>query len=384
MTGEPEAGERAASGTGPPPVTVEADGGRLTYPVYVERGGLARLPGMLREEISAHAYAVICDDRVGELYGGRVRRALEEEGLRASLHLFPRGEEHKTREEWSRLTDLLLEEGVARDGAVLAVGGGVTGDLAGFVAATYMRGIPVVQVPTSLVAMIDASVGGKTGVDVSAGKNLVGAFHPPRLVLADPDVAVTLPRVERAQGLAEAVKHGAILDRSYLDDLCARADRLLDAEPRALEAAVRRSVEIKADVVSRDERESGQRKILNFGHTVAHALEAESGYALRHGSAVSVGMVLESRIGERLGVTEPGTSERLAEALARFGLPVSPSERTDPDRIVERTRTDKKGRRGRPRYVLLAHPGSVAPGEDWAHEVPDEVVRSVLLEAGPG
>jgi len=384
MSGEGEGAEDRTGSVLETPVTVRIDGGRREYPVFVETGGLDRLPALLRERAPAHRYAVLSDTRVAKLYGRAVLDSLSREGLAAELHTFPEGEAHKTRAEWARLTDLVLEDGLGRDGAVVALGGGVTGDLAGFVAATYMRGIPLVQVPTSLVAMIDASVGGKTGVDVDAGKNLVGAFHPPRFVLADPGVVATLPRDERGRGLAEGVKHGAILDRLYLDALSADASRLLDGEADALLSAVRRSVEIKAGVVSRDEREAGVRRILNFGHTLGHALEAESAYHLPHGSAVATGMVLEARIGERLGVTDPGTSERLAEVIRRFELPVAPPEGADPDRVLERTGADKKRRGGRPRYVLLARLGEVAAGEGWTHPVPDEVVRSVLREAsGP-
>lgn len=384
MSGD-DPGSAGGAGAAPgSPVTVRIDRGGGDYPVYVEPGGLERLPALLRERAPAHRYAVISDARVAELYGESVLDSLIREGLSGTLHPFPEGEGHKTRDEWARLTDLLLEDGVGRDGTVVAVGGGVTGDLAGFVAATYMRGVPLVQVPTSLVAMIDASVGGKTGVDVEAGKNLVGAFHPPRFVLADPGVVGTLPRAERARGLAEAVKHGAILDSAYLEALAGDAPRLLDGEPGPVLRAVRRSVELKAGVVGRDERETGLRRILNFGHTLAHALEAESGYRLAHGSAVATGMVLEARLGERLGITEEGTSQRLTEVLRRFELPVAPPDGTDPERVLARTRADKKRREGRPRYVLLSRPGEVDSGEGWTHPVPDEVVGSVLREAaGP-
>ena len=361
-------------------VRVRAGGETADYPVRLGRGVRAEVAELLRELAPAHRYAVISDATVAELHGRELTDALVEAGLDARLFTFPAGEENKTREEWTRLTDALLDAGVGRDGGLVAVGGGVTGDLAGFVAATYMRGIPVIQVPTSLVAMIDASVGGKTGVDVAAGKNLVGAFHPPRLVLADPEVVSTLPRGERSQGLAEAVKHGAIRDREYLEALERDADALLDADPDALLEAVHRSVEIKADVVSRDEREGGLRKVLNFGHTVGHALEAAAGYGLPHGSAIAAGMVLEVRIGEMLEVTEPGTAAELTRILERFELPTSPPAGLDPDAVFGYTRADKKGRAGRPRYVLLRRPGEVARGEGWSHPVPDDLLRELLDE----
>lgn len=371
-----------------PTVSVRAGGGTADYDVLVERGLLRLLPELLRSRVGAHRYAILADETVAALYGGTLLRRMEEAGLGADMHTFPPGEGSKSRRGWSELTDALLRAGHGRDSAVVALGGGVTGDLAGFVAATFMRGIPVVQVPTSLVAMVDASVGGKTGLDVPAGKNLVGAFHPPLLVVVDPDVVESLPRAERAQGLAEAVKHGAIVDRAYLERLEVRAGSLLDGTSEVVEEEVRRSVEIKADVVSRDEREGGLRQILNFGHTLGHALEAEASYRLGHGSAVALGMLLEARLGERLGVTEKGTGDVLSRVLDSLELPRGPEGLPevfqgglDPERVLRWTREDKKGRRGRCRYVLLARPGAVArSGDGWTHDVPEEAVRNLLSE----
>lgn len=363
---------------------VEVRAAGRDYPVVVGRGLLASLPSLLEEHAPAHRYAVISDDRVAELYGAPVVEACRETGLSADLFAFPRGEASKNRTEWARLTDALLAAGVGRDGCVVAVGGGVTGDLAGFVAATYLRGVPVVQVPTSLVAMIDASVGGKTGVDVEAGKNLVGAFHPPRVVVADPRTIATLPRPERAQGLAEAVKHGAILDAAYMAELRDAAGPLLSGEAEAVERAVLRSVELKARVVSEDEREGGLRQILNFGHTLGHALEAASGYRMGHGSAVASGMLLEAELGERAGVTEPGTRDELGAALAPLGLGAPGELDASVDELEAYLLTDKKVRGGRPRYVLLERPGRVARDGGWSREVDDGLVRDVLTAAVAG
>jgi 3-dehydroquinate synthase len=321
---------------------------------------------------------MISDERVAKLYGRRSARRLREQGTDCELFTFPAGEPSKSRAEWSRLTDALLDAGFGRDGGVIALGGGVTGDLAGFVAASYMRGIPVVQVPTSLVAMIDASVGGKVGVNTPRGKNLVGAFHPPRAVIVDADTVTTLPREQRSQGLVEAVKHGAILDRSYLHALESRLSDLLDGAPEAAVHAVMRSVEIKSDVVSRDEREAGLRAILNFGHTIGHALEASARYRLPHGSAVGLGMILEARIGERMGITEAGSADALESLVERLELPTRIPSDVDPGPALEHLRQDKKRRKGRPRYVLLSRLGEVAAGENWTFAVPSEVVRAVL------
>jgi 3-dehydroquinate synthase len=349
-----------------------------SYPVLVGAGLLARIPEFLGEYAPAHRYAVISDDIVASLYGKGVADACTSAGLETSLFTFPHGEASKSREQWSALTDQLLAAGIRRDGVVVAVGGGVTGDLAGFVAATFLRGIPVVQVPTSTVAMIDASVGGKTAVDVEAGKNLVGAFHSPRVVVADPAAIRTLPPQERAQGLAEAVKHGAILDATYFANLCEAAGGLMAGDTDATLAAVLRSVELKARVVTEDEREGGVRQILNFGHTLGHAIEAASGYAVSHGTAVAAGMVLEARLGEQMGVTEVGTSVRLTEALGCFGLGALPDGCFDPGGILQYMGVDKKARQGRPRFVLLRSIGAVHDASGWSSEVPPDVIEHVV------
>jgi 3-dehydroquinate synthase len=360
-------------------IRVVAGAGSADYDVVIGEGLLARVGEFAAAAApKARAAAVISDSNVAPLYGPQVVAAMEGALGRASLHDFPAGEANKNRERWIALTDALLEEGLGRDTIVVALGGGVTGDLAGFVAATFLRGVPVVQVPTSLVAMIDASVGGKTGVDAPAGKNLVGAFHPPVVVLADPACLATLPRSERSQGLAEAVKHGAILDAEYMAELRERAEDLLSGEPYASRWAVRRSVELKAGVVSRDERESGLREILNFGHTLGHAIEAESRFEIPHGSAVAVGMVLEARIGEAMGVTASGTADRLAEALRAMELPTELPSGMDPDRVLGWTGADKKARGGEVRYVQIAAVGSVHRDRNWARPVAPDLVREVL------
>jgi len=356
----------------------------MDYPVVVGSGALSRLPELVSPRLRAHRWAVISDATVAALYGDAVLGSLEAAGQEARLFTFPPGERQKTRSTWAELTDALVEAGFGRDSAVVALGGGVTGDLAGFVAATFLRGVPVIQVPTSLVAMVDASVGGKTGVDVPAGKNLVGAFHPPRLVLADPETASTLPRRERAQGLVEALKHGAILDERYFDDIEASLPRLLEGEIEATERTVFRSVELKAAVVGEDEREAGYRQILNFGHTIGHALEAASSYELPHGSAVAMGMILEARLGERLGVTEAATSGRLRRATEALGLPAVLDRSTDPTLVSRFLGADKKRLEGRVRFVLLRRLGSVDAEGGWSRSIPQEEVRAVLEEAGAG
>ncbi|MBI4521947.1 MAG: 3-dehydroquinate synthase [Gemmatimonadetes bacterium] len=348
------------------------------YEIRVEPGALDDVPRLAQDRVPAHRYAVIADETVAELYGSEVCDRMGARGMNVALFTFPPGERSKTRDTWARIVDAMVEQEFGRDSAVVAVGGGVTGDLAGFVAAAYMRGVPLIQVPTSLVAMIDASIGGKTGVDIPGGKNLVGAFHPPNLVLIDPTVLLTLPRRERAEGLAEAVKHGAIRDRTYFESIEATVSPLLDADHVCISELVVRSVAIKAEVVTRDERENGVRKILNFGHTIAHALEAATDYRVSHGAAVSIGMVTEARIGEMLAITQEGTARRLADLLARLELPTELPAGVSPESILRHARVDKKRRAAHSRYVLLRRLGEVAEGENWSHDVPDNVVREVL------
>jgi len=361
-------------------VVVETSG--RPYPVVVGAGIVSALPEQLAVACPSSRIAMISDSEVAPLHAERIAESCRATGLDVTLFTFPAGEASKTRKTWSILTDELLDAGVGRDGCVVAVGGGVTTDLAGFVAATYLRGVPTVLVPTSYLAMVDASVGGKTGVDVRAGKNLVGAVHPPALVLADTELLRTLPEVERAQGLVEAVKHGAILDAEHLSWLGDRMGDLLETEPTTAAEAVLASVRIKSDVVSADEFEGGYRQILNFGHTLGHAIEAASDYSLGHGTAVALGMLGEAEIGERLGVTRSGTSDALLEALRPLLDMLRPlideAPPVDRARVLDYLVSDKKGRGGRARFVLLERIGAVASSDGWTHGVPQALVVESL------
>lgn len=363
------------------PVELKRDTATLTYDVWVAEGLIDDAGSLIAAACPAHRYAVITDTQVAELYGERMLGSLGEAGLEGTLLKFAAGEWNKNREAWSDLIDGMLRAGFGRDAAVIALGGGVVGDLGGFVAATFMRGVPLVQIPTTLLAMLDSSVGGKTGVDTAAGKNLVGAFHQPRLVLADPAVLRTLPAPQFTSGLAEALKHGVILSAEYFESIAGGLEELFERPPDRLTDLIARSVEIKADVVGRDEGESGYRKVLNFGHTVAHAQEAVSGYAWLHGEAVAAGMACEAAIGEALGVTREGVANRIREVLEAAGLPVELDDEIDATRFFKALEMDKKRAGGRVRYTLLAEIGRVAPSQegDWTHEVPEELVRSVLF-----
>jgi 3-dehydroquinate synthase len=350
-----------------------------SYDILIGRGMLARLPASLGAACPASRYAVISDSCVAPLYGEPVVAACRDAALEAQLFAFPAGEGSKTRATWAALSDQLLATHLGRDAAVIALGGGVVGDVAGFVAATYLRGIPYVQVPTTLLAMLDSSIGGKTAVDVPTGKNLVGAFHQPRLVVADLDVLGTLPPPQLAAGMAEAVKHGAIADPAYFDFLEREHGAVRAQEPAALERVVERSVEIKAALVVADARERGRRAILNFGHTVGHAIEATARFALLHGEAVAIGMAYEARLAEMLGIAERGTARRIARLLERYRLPLELPASATVDGLVAAMQLDKKARAGTVRFALPQAVGRMhADGDSWTVAAPEATVRAVL------
>lgn len=352
----------------------------LKYPIEVKAGSLTSLGDFVRRVAPAHRYAVITDSNVGPLYGSAAGDSLCIDP--ADVLVIPAGENSKTRGSWGWVTDQLIERGFGRDSALVALGGGVIVDLAGFVAATYMRGIPIVHVPTTLLAMIDASIGGKTGVDTQAGKNLVGAFHPPAGVLADPQLLDTLPLRELRTGFAEALKHGAIADRGYFDSVVSAIPRVLYGRGQSgdsLAGVIVGSIEIKSGIVARDEHEGGVRKILNFGHTVGHAIEMLSGYSLAHGEAVAIGMTLESRIAERARIAAEGTAKEIRSALTAAGLPVERPANLDADRILEVMQADKKVRAGSVQYALPRAIGEMAGADSgWTVSVAESIVREVL------
>ena len=348
--------------------------------IRVGRGLFENAGSIAREVAPAHRYALITDSNVGPLYAEKVRTQLEKGS--SEVLTIPAGESNKTRESWARLTDQMLAKKFGRDSVVIALGGGVVGDLAGFVAATFMRGIPVIQIPTTLVAMVDASIGGKTAVDTPAGKNLVGAFHPPAVVLVDPQLLTTLPLREMRAGFAEIVKHGVIADDVYLREVASGASEMLSAGGSASDrmlSLIVRSVEIKADIVSRDEREEGLRKNLNFGHTIGHAVELVSGYSLLHGEAVAIGMALEGRLAEQIGVAKAGTAATIVNALQSAGLPTDLPTGFEPEEVIEAMKSDKKGVSGKTRFALPLRVGAMAGAETgWSVQVGDDQLREVL------
>jgi 3-dehydroquinate synthase len=353
------------------------------YEIRIDPGGLARLGDLCATAAPAHRYAVIADSHVAELYGQRALAALADSGLDADLFTFPAGEWNKSATEWTRLCGELMIEGFGRDGVIVALGGGVTGDLAGFVASTYMRGVPVVQVPTTLLSMVDSSVGGKTGIDAGQVKNATGTFHHPAAVLVDPELLGTLAKYQRISGIAEAVKAAAIRDADFFAWIEERAPALRKGDVEATTRLIERSVRIKAEVVAEDPEEMGLRAILNFGHTFGHALESLSGFSILHGEAVAAGMRMEARLGEAMGITRGGAGDRLDEVLAGCGLPEVLEPPLDLDELLDRARPDKKSRGGVLRWILLERVGSVAPAPDGdvTHPIPPSACREPLEAA---
>lgn len=293
-------------------VTVNAS---RAYPVHIGGGLLEKAGELIAGVTRSRTCAVITDSTVEPLYAPRVCRSLQDAGFRVCLYAFPAGEQNKNLATYGGMLEFLAENRLTRSDFVAALGGGVVGDMAGFAAATYQRGIDFVQIPTTFLAASDSSVGGKTAIDLAAGKNLAGAFHQPAMVICDTDTFRSLPTETFADGMAETVKHGLIADRDFYRFL------MTEDVHSHIDGIVRRNVEIKAAVVNADEFEHGTRKLLNFGHTLGHAIEKCSGYAVSHGYAVAAGMVLVARAGEKMGVSPAGTLDAALSACRRFGLP---------------------------------------------------------------
>ncbi len=348
--------------------------GARAYPIRIGPG-LLREPDAWRGALAGRHALLVTNPVVGALYAAPVLEALA--GRDARVLEVPDGEAYKTLEQAGRVFSALAAMRASRDATVVALGGGVIGDLAGFAAACWMRGVAFVQVPTTLLAMVDSAVGGKTAVDLPEGKNLVGAFHQPRAVIADTDTLATLPARELRAGLTEVVKYGAIGDAAFLDWLDGNVAPLLAREPAALARAIETSCRHKAGIVGRDEFETGERALLNFGHTFAHALETASGYAdLRHGEAVAIGMVLAARLSARLGMAPMSDADRLAALLRRLGLPVALPAGAESQRLLSLMRLDKKAQSGRLRLILWRGVGRA----EVVGDVPGSEILAVLAE----
>jgi len=335
--------------------TLNVDLGARSYPIHIGSGLLAD-GDLYRSHLRSSQVMIVTNETVAPLYLEPVRQALD--GLQVREVILPDGEVYKTLEVWNRIFDVLLAERFARDCTLIALGGGVIGDMTGFAAACYQRGVDFIQVPTTLLAQVDSSVGGKTGLNHPAGKNMIGAFHQPRAVIADTDTLVTLPQRELSAGMAEVLKYGFIRDAAFLDWLECHMTELMSRDPEALAHAIWRSCEVKAQIVAEDEFESGSRALLNLGHTFGHAIEAGVGYGeWLHGEAVGAGICLAAVLSARLGWLTEAELERTRRLIAGAGLPTGRPAALSPERMLELMAVDKKVLAGQLRLVLLRQLG---------------------------
>jgi 3-dehydroquinate synthase len=356
-------------------VIVDVSLGAKSYAVVVERGVLTSVGPRLRALGLGSRVALVTSASILRLYGKPVTESLEEAGFNVTVVDVPEGESAKVLAVAEQCWNALLAARLDRSSTVVALGGGAVGDLAGFVAATYMRGLNFVQIPTTVLAQVDASIGGKTAIDHPTAKNLIGAFYQPRLVLIDPSTAATLPERDFRSGLAEIVKHGIVLDADYFADLDAHVPEIRARDGLTLERIIGGSCRLKAAVIERDpEEKSDLRFALNYGHTIGHALEAATGYGrFTHGEAVAVGIVAEARLAARLGIADAETADRQERLLSAVGLPVR-ADGVDLDGVLEATRRDKKSRDGRVPFVLAPAIGSFRV----VYDVAIDDVRAVL------
>ena len=339
--------------------TVHVALGERSYDIVIGSGLLGRLPELLRPLKLGRRCAILTDAVVAPRYAGAVRDALNAAGWSASLHTVPAGEGSKALTVAGELYEALAEARLDRRSFVLALGGGVVGDLAGFIAATFLRGVDFVQAPTTLLAMVDSSVGGKVAINLPQGKNLVGAFYQPRIVIADTATLASLPEREFRAGVAEVIKYGVIHDAALFNELEQQLPALMARDAAVLARVIARCCEIKADVVSKDERESGLREILNFGHTVGHAIEAVTEYGrYLHGEALAIGMVAAARLSQKHGGLAAADTARIETLLRRAGFDLNPSD-TPFEPLLDAMRSDKKARDGRLRFVLARRIGEV-------------------------
>jgi len=340
-------------------LTLNVDLGERSYPIVIGPG-LLDDGALLARHIQGQKVAIVTNTTVAPLYLERVAGHLRGAGREVVEIVLPDGEEHKNWQSLNLVYDALLQAKCDRKTTLVALGGGVIGDLTGFAASSYMRGVPFVQIPTTLLAQVDSSVGGKTGINHPLGKNMIGAFYQPRAVLADTATLDTLPARELAAGLAEVIKHGAILDAAFFDWIEANVEQLIKRDPQALAHAIARSCEIKAEVVRKDEREGGLRAVLNFGHTFGHAIENGLGYGeWLHGEAVGCGMVMAADLSARLGLIDPASVERVRALVRAAGLPASAPDLGEA-RWIELMAVDKKNEGGEIRFILLKPLGSPA------------------------
>jgi 3-dehydroquinate synthase len=348
--------------------------GERSYPIMIAAGLLAGVGADLQKRQLAGKYIIIADKYVADLYGRQLLDSLAAAGLSAEVLTFPRGEASKNLVTINDLARSLARLGVDRKACLIALGGGVTGDITGFLAAVYMRGIKFVQIPTTLLAQVDSSVGGKTGVDIPEGKNLIGSFYQPQCVYIDPDLLTSLPKAELLNGLAEVIKYGIIYDADFFDFLRVKRQAVLNLDPAVLAELISKCCLIKAEVVSLDEKEADLRRILNFGHTIGHAVEATSDFKLAHGMAVAIGMVAAADIAAEKQMLTKDEAVQIYNLINNYGLPSAVPADLDRSLIKQYLKTDKKTVGGKVFFVLPTRIGSV----DITYDVPEKLIDSVL------
>lgn len=352
-----------------------------SYDIFIGSKIFKKLAEDLKTIKLAHSYAIITDSNVKELYANKLLNLLRKVGINFKLIYFKAGEKQKTREVKSYLEDKMLESQFGRDSAIIALGGGVVGDIAGFVAATYARGIPYIQIPTTLVACVDSSIGGKTAVDTSHGKNLIGSFHQPYAVYIDIDTLHTLDKMELKEGLAEVIKYGVIADAELFYLLEKRVDDVFKYNIEVLTEIIERSCKIKANVVEKDEKESNFRKILNFGHTIGHAIENLSNYSMTHGNAISIGMVIEGKIAAKLGLWSNLDLKKLESLLNKTGLPTQLPSNSNHNEIINAMKIDKKTRKGKIEMSLPSSIGNMTKeNESFSIRINEKTITNVLKQ----
>lgn len=356
--------------------TVKVNLGDKSYDIVIGHDLKQQIMDFIRRCRFSRKALLITDTNIAPLYGEKVQAVLNEAGLDAKIAVIDAGEQSKSLACAETLYTQAIEHGLDRKSPVIALGGGVVGDLAGFIAATFMRGVPFIQMPTSLLAQVDSSVGGKVAVNHALGKNLIGAFYQPKAVFMDLDMMKSLPQREIATGLGEVVKYGYIYDRDFYEYLLAHKDEILNLNSNAVSHIIARSCEIKADVVSQDEKESGLRAILNFGHTLAHAIEKETQYKkYNHGEAVAIGMVGAAKISAKLGMIDEKIVDDMEKLLAMFNLPQK-AENCRAENIYADIFHDKKTVNGTVNWVLLQDIGKVCISKD----VPEKIVKEAIAE----
>ncbi|MDA2920071.1 3-dehydroquinate synthase [Desulfobacterota bacterium AH_259_B03_O07] len=323
-----------------------------SYEIVIGKKLLKKIPLELKKNNLAHSYAIITDSNVSSIYGKKLIEQFKKSKIKTILISFPAGEKSKNRGTKVIIENEMLKAGMARDSAVIALGGGVVGDVAGFVAATFNRGIPYVQVPTTLVASVDSSIGGKTGIDTLYGKNLIGAFHQPYRVYIDVETLTTLDKKEIREGLAEIIKYCVIRDEKLFGFIEKNMNKIFSYRPEILIPVIKKCCEIKGNIVELDEKESNLRKILNFGHTIGHAIENLLDYKITHGESISMGMITEGKIALQLGILKREDLERLHNLLKKAGLPTRFPVRMDLKKMMATMKLDKKARRGKIEMVL--------------------------------